>query len=449
MKTELTHVSETRKKLEIQVETEEVGAAFARALKQARKQMRIPGYRPGKAPVELIRARLGDGLHEQVGENLVEDFTVDAVREAGLDPIGGSVSLTLEHDHGHGHGHEDGEDHDHEHHHHGPAPAVEGEPYRFEIELDVMPEFEVEDYKGVKVTRDPVEVTEDEVNAELDKLRESMARLVTVEDRPSEQDDHVEVEIEGREVDGDFVIERRPQMVPIGAEETMEPFREALGGKREGDEFSLEITYEEGKGGEELQGKTMRFEGKVTAVKRREIPELDDDLAKQVSGLETVDELRARVREVIESRKNQQADEAVRSTILETLLGAHEFEAPRSMVEQELRSRLESLGQRFQQSGIDPRAAGIDMDKIVEETRQESGKSVRRDLLLDAIARKENLTVSPAEVDRAIEMIAREWGSSPAETRQQLQTSGGLNALRHNILRRKCLDWLQEQAEIC
>jgi trigger factor len=441
MKTELTHVSETRKKLEIEIEAGEVGAAFARTLKQARKQMRIPGYRPGKAPVELIRTRLGNGLHEQVGENLVEDFTLNAVQETGLDPIGGSVSLAL--DHGHDH------DHDHEHHHHGPTPAVEGEPYRFEIELDVMPRFEVKGYTGLKVTRDPVAVTEDEVNAELDKLRESMARLVTVEDRPSEKDDHVEVEIEGREVDGDFEIERRPQMVPIGAEETMEPFRVALEGKREGDEFSLEITYEEGQGGEELQGKTMRFSGKVTAVKQREIPELDDDLARQVSGLETVDELRDRVREVIESRKNQQADEGVRSTILETLLEAHEFEAPKSMVEQEFRSRLESLGQRFQQSGIDPRAAGIDMDKIVRETREESEKSVRRDLLLDAIARKENLTVTPPEVDRAIEMIAREWGSSPAEARQQLQTSGGLNALRHNILKRKCLDWLQEQAEIC
>jgi trigger factor len=377
---------------------------------------------------------------------LVEDYAHQAIEEAGLHPVSGSVRLHQPgHDHDHAHG-----DHDHEHEHsHGPAPASPGEPYRFEIEVDVMPAVDPQNYTGRKIARPKVEVTDDEIRDELDKLRDSMARLATVEDRPSQQGDFVEVEIGGQQVDGDMSLETRTQMIPLGGEGTLEEFNEALTGKQVGDEFSVEITYGEEHQSPELRGKTMRFSGTVSAVKQKELPPLDDALAKQVADLESFDELKDKVRESLEARKGREADEVVRQRIVDQLLDEHPVEAPEVLVEQEHRERLEAIGQHMYRAGVDPENAGIDMDKLVRETRQEADKAVRRDLLLDAIATKEDLAVTPAELEQAVQQISQEWNKPVAETKQQLQESGGLAALRRNILRRKCLDWLQERAEIC
>jgi trigger factor len=461
MKSEVTHLSDTRKKLTIEVEPEEVDAAYKNTLKEAAKQVRIPGFRPGKAPRELIKARLGNDLHGQVGEKLVEDYARQAIREAELSPVSGSIRLNQpehEHHHHHEHGHDEGGDHNHDHDHdhghdhdhdHGPAPASEGEPYRFEVEVDVMPTVDPQNYTGRKIARPKVEVEEDEEREELDKLREQMARLVTVEDRRSQLGDFVEVEIGGQQLDGEMTLDTRTQMVPLGGEGTIEDFNQALTDKAVGDEFSVDVTYGDEHQSEELRGKTMRFSGKVTAIKQKELPPLDDSLAKQLADLESLDELRQKIRESIEARKNNEADEVVRQRIVDQLLDEHPIEAPESLVEQEHRERLEAIGQHMYRSGVDPQNSGIDMDKLVRETRQEADKAVRRDLLLDAIAAKEGLQVNPKEVDQAVQRIAQEWGKQTAETKQQLQQSGGLTALRRNILRRKCLDWLQERAEIC
>jgi trigger factor len=452
MKTEVSHVSETRKKLAIEVEPEEVDAAYASTLKEARKQMRIPGYRPGKAPTDLVKARLGTGLHGQVGENLVEDYAMQAIREAELSPVSGSVRLNQPgHEHHHHHEHEHGE-HDHDHHHdhdHGPAPASPGEPYRFEIEVDVMPTVDPQNYTGRKIARPKVEVTDDEIRDELDRLRESMARLVTVEDRRAQPGDFVEVEIGGQQVDGEMSLETRTQMIPLGGEGTIDEFNQALTDKAVGDSFSVELTYGEEHQSAELRGKTMRFSGNVTAIKQKELPPIDDALAKQVADLESLEELREKIRESLEARKNREADEVVRQRIVDQLLDEHPLEAPEVLVEQEHRERLEAIGQHMYRAGVDPENSGIDMDKLVRETRQEADKAVRRDLLLDAIAAKEGLAVAPNELDQAVQQLAQEWSKPAAETKQQLQQSGGLAALRRNILRRKCLDWLQERAEIC
>ena len=429
MKTELTELSSTRRRLTVEVPAADVAATFQDLLREHRKRVQLPGFRPGKAPLEVVRQRLGGELGHEAAERLLEAFAREAVRREGLEPVDGGVTVEL------------AEGHDHI------EPAKENEPYAFALAVDVVPAIDPHDYVGRAIARPAVEVTDEELEAELKAFRERQGKLIPVTDRGSLMGDYLAVDMEGAELGQAPVIARKPRVIRLGEEGNLPEFDQKLQDMKAGDDFAFSVSYPADHPTEQLKGKTIFYKGKVNEIRKPEIPPLDDELAK-TAGAESVDDLKEKIREAIHRVKSGEADAVARQRLLEDLLALHPFEAPDSMVRQELKDRLEDLGRGLAMRGIDPDKVQLDWNKILERERGAAEGSVRARLLLDAIAKKEGVSLEQGELDREIELLARETGVAVADARARLAQAGNLAGLERDILRRKSLDWLYSQAKI-
>ena len=429
MKTELTELSSTRRRLTVEVPAADVAATFQDLLREHRKRVQLPGFRPGKAPLEVVRQRLGGELGHEAAERLLEAFAREAVRREGLEPVDGGVTVEL------------AEGHDHI------EPAKENEPYAFALAVDVVPAIDPHDYVGRAIARPAVEVTDEELEAELKAFRERQGKLIPVTDRGSLMGDYLAVDMEGAELGQEPVIARKPRVIRLGEEGNLPEFDQKLQDMKAGDDFAFSVSYPADHPTEQLKGKTIFYKGKVNEIRRPEIPPLDDELA-QTAGAESVADLKEKIREAIHRVKSGEADAVARQRLLEDLLSLHPFEAPESLVRQELKDRLEDLGRGLAMRGIDPDKVQLDWNKILERERGAAEGSVRARLLLDAIAKKEGVSLEQGELDREIELLARETGVAVADARARLAQAGNLAGLERDILRRKSLDWLYSQAKI-
>jgi len=429
MKTEISELSPTRRRLVVEVPATDVAAVFQDLLKEHRKRVQLPGFRPGKAPLEVVRQRLGAELGHEAAERLVETFAREALRREGLEPVDGGVAVEL------------AEGHDHMEH------PREDSPYSFTLTVDVPPVVEPHDYVGRAISRPGVEVTDEEVEAELKAYRERQATLVPVTDRASQIGDFLAVEMEGAELGKAPVLERKPRVIRLGEEGNLPDFDQKLQDLKAGDEFAFSVSYPDDHPSEPLRGKTIFYKGKVDEVRRAEVPPLDDALAKS-AGADSVEGLKTKIREAIEKMKQGEADAVARQRLLEDLLSQHTFEAPETLVRQEMKDRLEDLGRGLALRGVDPDKVKIDWDQVLQRERGAAEGSVRARLLLDAIAEKEGLKLEPGELDREIELLARESGVPLEQARARLARAGNMAGLERDLLRRKSLDWLYSQAKI-
>jgi trigger factor len=443
MKTELTHLSPVRKRLKIEVPASDVAVAFDRIVRSQREKARIPGFRPGKAPVEMIRRRLGPALGQEAAEAIVETFTEAAIRQEGLRPIRGGIALEVPHDHAHDHDH----GHEHGHHHHMP-PAEEGTDYTYTVSVEVMPEIEPQNYTEQTIARPRVELEPEEVQRELTALRQARAEPKPVEGRPSRTGDIVSVEIEGHDIGGEPLVPRDTRTVRLGADETLPEFERGLTGLYPGQSFSFEVDYPEDFSHEQLRGRRMRFSGETKELRELELPELTAEFAREVGGVDSVDALRERMEEFLRQRKEHEADTVVRRRLLDKLLDDNEFEVPPVLIENEVRGRLEDVGRQMSAQGIDPEKLDVDWNKIIADEKARAERLVRESLLLDAVASKESIEVEEAEIDEAVAEMATRSESEPRQLKQELRQRGGLQVLKIEILRRKTLDWLISRTHI-
>ncbi len=430
MKTELENVSSVLKKVRVEVPASDVDGIFDKLVREQRKRVALPGFRPGKAPLELVRGKLAGQLDREATDEIVRTFGDGAVKEHGLKPIPGGIFLDLD----------EGQEE--------LPPAKEGQPYNFALAIEVLEDFEPKGYEQVPVTRPAVEVAGEEVDRELQTLRESRAKVEHVSGRASKDGDLVSVDIEAVERDGSHTIPREERTVRLGAKGNLPEFERGLVGLEPGQTFSFDVTYPAEYAAEELRGKTMTFRGTVKDLHEVALPELDDAIAQEVAGVETVAELRERVQSFLAHRKEHEAERAARRAMMEHILEQNPFEVPRSLVESELQRRLEALGQRFAAQGIDPDKIQVDWDRVITEERERARGAVREAMLLDRIAAKESLDVTAEEVDAAIAVIAEENDTKPHEVRAKLVSNNGMPGLRRQLLRSKCVDWLYGRAHI-
>jgi trigger factor len=431
MKTELSEVSPARRRLVVEIPASDVDQTYDRVLKGFRRSLKLPGFRPGKAPLDVVRSRVGSELHATVAERLIESFAARAVEQERLRPIEGSIRMQLQ------------DDSD------TPPPAAPGAPYKFVLTADVMPEFELGEYKQIKVARSTSEVQPEEIERELDALRESRARTVPVEGRASAEGDLIEVDIEGKELGGEPIAPRSTRTLQIGDERNMPEFNRRLTGLRAGEDFAFEVQYPDDYSQESLRGKNIYFRGEVRSVLERILPDLDDDLARSFEdGIESLADLRRRVSDSIAQGHEREAERLVRRRLLDKLLESNTFEAPPTLVETEMRHRLDDLGRSLAAQGLDPEKLDIDWKQIVEKQRVEAERTVREAIILDAVAGSEGLRVEQADLDGALEEIAAGTGETKAAARKRLEKAGSIESLSSQILRRKSLDWLVANANI-
>ncbi|UCF67758.1 MAG: trigger factor [Acidobacteriota bacterium] len=435
MKTERHDISQARKEIHVEIPASDVQATFDSLLRELRREMRVPGFRPGKAPMQLVRSRHAATLPARVAERLVESFGHQALEREGIEPLGGSLTLRTETE-------EDGADH--------PSPAEEGRPYSFTLAMQVVPELEPDGYVGLEISRPEVSLGDDEVQAELEQLREANAKMVPVSGRPSSAPDFVEVDIEGGELGQEPILPRQTQMIQLGDSSNLPDFERGLTGLTSGQDFTFEVRYPEDFPEERLAKRVVYYRGTVRNVLERVVPQLDDEFARSLADeIDGLAGLRDKLRELLERRKAREADEVAKRRLVDRLLELHPSEAPPLLIEQELRDRLESIGRQLAARGVDPDQLDMDWDRIVDEQRAQAARSVQSDLLLDAIARKEGLEVSDQELDEAIDELAQGLRQKPAELRKKLTRDGRVTVLRRSVLRKKCLDWLFDKSHIC
>jgi trigger factor len=420
MKSTVEALEGNKVKLSVELDESEFEKAIDDAFKVIAREVRIPGFRPGKAPRRILEARLGpDVAREQALRDSLPDYYVDAVREHDVDVIAApEIEITS--------GQEDG-------------------PVAFDAVVEVRPKVEVPGYGGLRAEIPSPTPTDEDVQGHIDRLREQFAELVEV-DRAAQENDVVSIALNGTE-DGEPVagLQADEYAYRVGAGSIAAALDEQLVGAKIGDALTFD--------GELVgTGRTVTFSVLVKKVQERVLPEATDEWAGEVSEFETLDELRADVRERLSNVRRVQSVMALREKTVEALVQLVEDDAPEPLVQREMRSRLEDLGMRLSAQGMTAEqyltVTGTTQEELVENLRESAIGAVKADLALRAVADAEGIEVEEDELDHEIFHLAERLKQKPDKVRKQLERNDQLSAVRSDLRTRKALDWLLEHVEV-
>lgn len=420
MKSTVEPLEGNKVKLSVEVDESEFDKAIDAAFRKIAREVRIPGFRPGKAPRKILEARLGaDVARDQALRDSLPDFYVDAVREHDVDVIA--------------------------------APEIEivsGEeegPVAFDAVVEVRPRIDVPGYGGLRVEVPRPAATDEEIDAQVDRLREQFAELAEV-DRPARDGDVVTIGINGEE-DGEPVpgLQADDYAYRVGAGSIAPELDAQLTGAKIGDALAFD-------GELAGAGRTVSFRVLVKKVQERVLPEVTDDWANEVSEFDTVEELREDLAGQLSNVRRFQASLALREKAVEALVQLVEDEAPEPLVQREMRARLEDLSMRLSAQGMTAEdylaATGRTQEQLVEELHQTGSNAVKADLALRAVADAEDLEVDDDDVEAEIGALASRMRQKPEKVRQQLERNDQISAIRSELRTRKALEWLLEHVEI-
>ncbi len=430
MKTELIDVSPTRKEIEIEIEPAEVRSAYDRVTQQYGKAATVPGFRPGHAPTSVVRTRYKSEIRSEVLRELLPQAIHNAIHEHSLTALGDpQVEF----------------DNTQDMEHLGEASL------KLKIGVDVLPEITLDTYKGLEADRRTRPVTDADVDKMIEGLRDASASLQPVEDRVSESGDTVTINARGKFVDEPEADEIKVDEVEVvlGGPGVMEEFTENLTGVSADESRTFTVDYPADYNSSGLAGKKIEYVAEVTAVRKKELPELDDEWAQSLGGdFDSVAALRARVREDLELRSKAESDRQLHDDLIRKLLDAHKFEVPQSLVEEQTNYRLQGVAREMMGRGIDPRRVELNWEAAREDLKVQAEQDVRISMLLEKIAEAENITVSDEEVEAEIQSIATASQQPIEQVRAALTKNGGERSIAHRLRNRKALDLLTENAHV-
>jgi trigger factor len=421
MKTEFVDVSETRKNLNVEIESSVVDAEIDRVARDYSKAARIPGFRPGKVPPRVVKQRFRSQILHDVVHELVPRAVDDALRERGVEPVDTPDirDVTVE----------------------------EGQPLKFTATFDTVPAIELKPYGSVQLRRARPLMEEGAVDQTLQALRERAARYEAVEPRAVERGDTVVVDLV-RASQGETPDTHQDITIEIGATANPPGFDDEVLGMSVGNTKTFTVRYPNDYGIKELAGSAVDYTVTIKSLKRRVVPELDDEFARDLGEFDTLDALRGRVEQDLTREAEQKAERDVRADLLKQLAGWVGFELPDSLVDRELDRRIEEFARRLMEQGVDPRAADIDWAAFRQAQREGARDSVASALVLDEVAHREGLAVSEAEIEAELSRFAERTGRTPAAVRAQLEKDGGISRLATGLRRDKAVDFLKSRATI-
>jgi trigger factor len=405
-----------RRELELEIPAETVQKAVARVAKEFARLARVPGFRPGKAPITLIRRRFADDIKSEVLQSLVPEQIERAVTESKLVPVTQPQIDKVD--------------------------FTETGPVKFRASFEVLPEFELGQYKDLEVEIEDHKIEDADVDKGMEELRDRAATFVPVEGRAIADGDYAQLKLKGIPAGGGEPIEADSVLCHVGGEETMEPFNENLRGANTDDHKNFDVTYPSDYPDAKLQGKTYSYAVEVLGIKEKKRPELTDEFAKDVSDAQTLEELRKKMRDNLEAARTHRQNEQTREKLLAQIVKSHEFPVPEALVEHQMDSRLERTVRSLASQGVDPRAVNVDWVALRSRQKDRSIEDVKAELLLDRIATAENIEVSDEEVDKEIAVIAERSGESATAVRANLTRQGALDRMKSKIRSEKTLDWL-------
>jgi trigger factor len=425
-----TTVQETDKhkvRLTVEVEPDRVGKDLDRAYRKIAQQIKIPGFRKGKVPRKVIDAQIGrDAVVGEFIEDSVPAYYREAIREHELAPIT-EPDIDLQ-------------------------DLVEGEPLVFTADVEVRPRLTLgqEEYKGVEVRRPRVSISDAEVNELLDRLRDRFAELETVS-RPARTGDYILIDLRATVHDQEIAEATRPDyLYEVGSGEFTGKLDDELRDKRAGEILRFNAPLDERFG--ERAGQEVSFQVLVKEVKGKRLPEADDEFAKTASEFDTLDELRGSLREQLERNKERAADAEVRDLVLQALVDRVDVDLPDTLIDEETEHRVLHARERAERAGttLDQllETQGFDELRFRSDARAHATRAVKADLVLEAVARNENLEVTADELGTEIAQLAQMLGRDVKEVARSLERSGQVVSLAGDIIRSKALDLLVENAEI-
>jgi trigger factor len=429
MKTEFADVNETRKNVRVEIPSDVVSAEIDRIAREYSRKVRVPGFRPGKAPARVIKQRYKEQILHDVAQDLIPRAVDDALRERGMEAVDTPDIRDVS--------------------------VEDGRPLTFTASFDTVPPFEPGDYSTLALHRLSSRVEEDAVDQALQRLRDRAAKFEPVEGRGVEAADFVVVDLErGREsFSGESPEEKdsRPRhdvTIELGGKANPPGFDEQLLGLEAGATKTFTIHHPSDYAIAELAGTDVSYTVKVKGIKRRVRPELDDEFAKDLGDFETLDALRARMREDLEHQARHKAEGEIRADLMKQLSLRVPFEVPPSLLEREIDRRIEDFAHRLIEQNIDPRQAGIDWTAFRESQRDAAREAVAGAIVLDEVARRERLDVTEEDIEREIGHYAERSGRAPAAVRAGVEKEGGLSRVAAGLRREKSIDFLLARATI-
>ncbi len=420
MKTSFEDVSQVVKKVTVEVSQEFLEKRLEKAYRKLMKSAKIKGFRPGKAPLSIIKSRYRDVVVEQLEEELVREGSMGAIKERKMK----AVAITRI---------EDGKYH-------------EGKEFTFTAHIEILPEIDPEGYMGIKVTGEVPEVSEEEVGRELEMLREANAIYRPVE-RESKEGDYLDISFKSFE--GDQVLnEMNDTVYVIGGPSSLgEEFDEQMKGKEGGDHADFEISYPDDFQVETVRGKTIRYEIEVKSVKEKELPDLDDEFAKSLPDIDDLASLKDEIRKNLVHQKEHDIEAKQKEEIINTIVEKNPMEVPETVVEDEIREELQGMEARLRSQGIDFDPSKINVEALKEKYRDGAVRSVKASLLLSSIGEKEGITVTDGEIEEELKGISERYNISYENVASYYNDEKRKESLRDSLGEKKVIDFLLKNAE--
>jgi len=427
MKAELIDISECKKSFAIEVPQDIVDGEIGRIARDLARRAKVPGFRPGKAPPPVVKARYREEIVSEMMQHLLPKYFQEAVQERNLDIVDAPQYENIDY--------------------------ANGQPLRFNAVFEVFPELNISNYTSVPAQEISTEVAESEVEASLKKLQEDMSELAPAEEERSlKEGDFAEISFHGQTVsEGN---ERREPIVSdkavveLGGRTTLREFTENLLGARPNEERDFMVRYRDDYPEARLAGKTVEYSVRVEGLKEKKIPELNDEFAQGLGEYKTLEELRSKLRADMEKHKRAHANEQMREKLLEWLEDNNDFEPPETLVGRQIQIRMQRLVRDLSRQGIDPHRLDVDWSKIQEDQRKNAMRDVKGSLILEYIADRENVVITDEEVDAEIEKLADETKRPKEKVREVLNRDAGLSRLKGQIRNKKTLDFVQSRAHI-
>ena len=414
---------EVTRELVIDAPAEEVAKAYRTVTRNYQRYAKLPGFRPGKVPESVVKRKFATEIRKDVIDGLLPERFSKGVQELGIRPVGQPqvTELTIE----------------------------EGQPLHVKAVFEYMPEVSIEGYDQVVVDKPSVEVTEDEFKHEMDQLRESRGTIEPVEeDRPLADGDWAQISYSGTVADDPEAapIAGEDTLVEVGGKDTVDAFTQVLRGAKAGQELKAEVIYPADYPEAKLQGKTVAYELTVKGIKKRVLPELNDEFAKEMGNYESLEQLQNAVREHMANRKRRSVESETKDRLFAALVEKFQFPIPESMVQDQIEARLERGLRALAAQGMNTdQMRKLDFGRLRAAQRESAVAEVKAHILLDRIAEKEGVTVSDEELDRELQLAALQSREPYDTLRQRLTEDGGLARIREQLKREKTASLLYER----
>jgi len=411
-----------RKELELEIPADEVSKATEKVAKDFARLARVPGFRPGKAPISLIKRRFAEDIKGEVLQTLVPQQVEKAVAEHKLTPVSQPQVDKVEYN--------------------------EGQAVKFRASFEVLPEFVLGDYKNLEIEMPEMQITDESVANTLAEMQQRAATFTPVEGRPVQNDDFVQVKLHGTPEGGGEPLQADSVLCHVGAEETMESFNENLRGANVGDHKNFDVTYPADYPDAKLAGKKFHYSVDVIGIKTKTLPELNDEFAKDVSDAASLEELKKKIRESLEHERDHRQKELQREKVLAELVRLHDFPVPDSLVEHQMDVRLERVVRSLAQQGVDPRAVNVDWVSLRRRQEERAKDDVKAELVVDRIATEEKIDVTEEELQSELEHMSSHGGESAEAIRARLTKQGALDRMKAKLRSDKTVDWLAQNARV-